>query len=387
LAGSGGSGASSLVTLAESSLEAAAAAAAAAAATNKGLKHFSLKVCEKVEGKGSTNYNEVADELVQDMLADAAGGAGGGIHGGDGVGSGSQGGSGAHDDKNIRRRVYDALNVLEALGIIAKTKRDIEWRGWPPALRKSITEKDKLEAERAQLAARIQIKVNATQDVATKAFCLSNLVLRNRDAPLSALVAAQEFGMMAPNPLALPFMLVHAPENAEVDIDITPDERTARLDFHHYPFQIFDDENVMRMMGLGEPQPELAAAIFGGINKDSTSGGEGERATAVGAAVGAPGSGGGGGGAGGDEQLHVDHLADFSELPEFQHPHQQQQQQDQQQQPIDMSDTPLKNTTFNSGLPGSDAAHGVPVASTFAVLSPSAAVSAMDLGPDDPTSR
>lgn len=31
---------------------------------NKGLRHFSLKVCQKVETKRTTSYNEVADELV-----------------------------------------------------------------------------------------------------------------------------------------------------------------------------------------------------------------------------------------------------------------------------------------------------------------------------------
>lgn len=30
----------------------------------KGLRHFSMKVCEKVQRKGVTSYNEVADELV-----------------------------------------------------------------------------------------------------------------------------------------------------------------------------------------------------------------------------------------------------------------------------------------------------------------------------------
>jgi transcription factor Dp-1 len=31
---------------------------------NKGLRHFSRRVCQKVEEKLVTNYNEVADELV-----------------------------------------------------------------------------------------------------------------------------------------------------------------------------------------------------------------------------------------------------------------------------------------------------------------------------------
>ena len=36
-----------------------------------------------------------------------------------------------HDDKNIRRRVYDALNVLMAMDIITKDKKEITWRGLP----------------------------------------------------------------------------------------------------------------------------------------------------------------------------------------------------------------------------------------------------------------
>lgn len=38
----------------------------------KGLRHFSMKVCEKVQRKGTTSYNEVADELVAEFsTADA----------------------------------------------------------------------------------------------------------------------------------------------------------------------------------------------------------------------------------------------------------------------------------------------------------------------------
>ena len=35
------------------------------------------------------------------------------------------------DHKNIRRRVYDALNVLMAMNIISKEKKDIRWIGLP----------------------------------------------------------------------------------------------------------------------------------------------------------------------------------------------------------------------------------------------------------------
>lgn len=35
------------------------------------------------------------------------------------------------EEKNIRRRVYDALNVLMAMGIITKDKKVIRWKGLP----------------------------------------------------------------------------------------------------------------------------------------------------------------------------------------------------------------------------------------------------------------
>ncbi len=38
---------------------------------------------------------------------------------------------GNYDEKNIRRRVYDALNVLMAVGVIRKEKKEIVWGGWP----------------------------------------------------------------------------------------------------------------------------------------------------------------------------------------------------------------------------------------------------------------
>lgn len=79
----------------------------------KGLRHFSLKVCEKVKLKGSTTYNEVADELVNEEIQNTSFD------------------TTNCDQKNIRRRVYDALNVLMALQIISKDKKEIRWIGLP----------------------------------------------------------------------------------------------------------------------------------------------------------------------------------------------------------------------------------------------------------------
>jgi hypothetical protein len=34
-----------------------------------------------------------------------------------------------YDEKNIRRRTYDVLNVLAATDIISKDKKEIKWKG------------------------------------------------------------------------------------------------------------------------------------------------------------------------------------------------------------------------------------------------------------------
>ena len=61
--------------------------------------------------------------------------------------SGSPGGA-QYDEKNIRRRVYDALNVLMAMDIIQKEKKDIQWKGLPSGHSHAL---ERLQAEKQRL--------------------------------------------------------------------------------------------------------------------------------------------------------------------------------------------------------------------------------------------
>ena len=58
-----------------------------------------------------------------------------------------------YDEKNIRRRVYDALNVLMAMDIITKDRKEISWRGLPS------NSKDELEALRVSRLAPLSAAV------------------------------------------------------------------------------------------------------------------------------------------------------------------------------------------------------------------------------------
>ncbi len=68
-----------------------------------------------------------------------------------GAAAGSPGGA-AYDEKNIRRRVYDALNVLMAMDIITKDKKEISWQGLPPAPASTL---ERLKEQRVRLRAKL----------------------------------------------------------------------------------------------------------------------------------------------------------------------------------------------------------------------------------------
>ena len=67
-----------------------------------------------------------------------------------------------YDQKNIRRRVYDALNVLMAMNIISKEKKEIKWLGLPT---NSVQEANGLEVDKTRRIERIKAKTQQLQDL------------------------------------------------------------------------------------------------------------------------------------------------------------------------------------------------------------------------------
>ncbi|XP_069720535.1 transcription factor Dp-2 isoform X4 [Phaenicophaeus curvirostris] len=169
----------------------------------KGLRHFSMKVCEKVQRKGTTSYNEVADELVSEFTNSNS-------H----LAADSQ----AYDQKNIRRRVYDALNVLMAMNIISKEKKEIRWIGLPTN-----------SAQECQNLEQIAFK---------------NLVQRNQQNE------QQNQGPPALNStIQLPFLIVNTSKRTVIDCSISSDKFEYLFNFDN-TFEIHDDSEVLKRMGM-----------------------------------------------------------------------------------------------------------------------------------------
>jgi hypothetical protein len=76
---------------------------------NYGLKSLSARVKEIVLTHTRSSYSEVADLLISEMDVEST-----------------------KEEKNIRRRVYDALNVLKSAKVILKSGKLVSWNSWSP---------------------------------------------------------------------------------------------------------------------------------------------------------------------------------------------------------------------------------------------------------------
>eukprot|EP00775_Hariotina_reticulata_P012972 gene12972-13101_t len=198
---------------------------------NKGLRHFSMKVCEKVESKGTTSYNEVADELVAELKDGTME---------DGI---------CYDEKNIRRRVYDAINVLMALDIIAKEKKAIIWKGFP-ANRGAAQQVQRVQNEQLAVLSEVSRKTQYLADLVEQQKALKFLLDRN-----TRNVKGSSHGTA----LHLPFILVQSKPDATVEVQISKDMQDVQFNFFNYPFEIHDDALVLRKMLEHDSMQKLAA--------------------------------------------------------------------------------------------------------------------------------
>ncbi|XP_062832701.1 transcription factor Dp-2 isoform X3 [Anolis carolinensis] len=192
----------------------------------KGLRHFSMKVCEKVQCKGTTSYNEVADELVSEFT-----------NPNNHIATDSQ----AYDQKNIRRRVYDALNVLMAMNIISKEKKEIKWIGLPT---NSAQECQNLEMEKQQRIERIREKRIQLQELLLQQIAFKNLVQRNRHSE------QHTRGPPAVNStIQLPFLILNTSKRTVIDCSISSDKFEYLFNFDNM-FEIHNDTEILKRMGM-----------------------------------------------------------------------------------------------------------------------------------------
>lgn len=146
------------------------------------------------------------------------------------------------DQKNIRRRVYDALNVLMAMNIISKEKKEIKWIGLPTNAAQECIE---LEAEKEKRLERIQMKKQQLRDLLLQQIAFKNLVERNKR--LESKEAHTLPGSTAT--INLPFFVVNTDKKTVIDCSISNDKTEYLFNFDA-TFEINDDMEVLKRMGF-----------------------------------------------------------------------------------------------------------------------------------------
>ncbi|KAG7980731.1 hypothetical protein I3843_05G198600 [Carya illinoinensis] len=146
-----------------------------------------------------------------------------------------------YDEKKIRRRVYDALNVLMAMDIISKDKKGIQWKGLP---RTSLNDIEELKTERLGLRNRLEKKAAYLQELQEQFIGLQNLIQRNEQLYSS--------GNAPSGGVALPFILVQTRPHATVEVEISENMQLVHFDFNSTPFELHDDNHVLKAMKFPE---------------------------------------------------------------------------------------------------------------------------------------
>ncbi|KAI7998876.1 Transcription factor-like protein DPB [Camellia lanceoleosa] len=189
-----------------------------------GLRQFSIIICKKVESKGKTTYSEVADEIIAEFTA---------------TNNNSAVSLDEFDEKNIRRRVYDALNVLMAMDIIIKDKKEIRWKGLHSA---NVKDMEEIKALRVKAMNRIEKKAAYLKELEEQIAGLQNLMLRNQQLLKSGNAPFGGF--------SLPFIVVRTNPHATVEIEISEDMQLVHLDFNSTPFSLHDDAYILKLLRL-----------------------------------------------------------------------------------------------------------------------------------------
>jgi len=157
---------------------------------------------------------------------------------------------GKYDEKNIRRRVYDALNVLMAMDIITKDKKQITWKGLPTSAAQDL---DMLSRERDFRRQEVERKRQALRELLVQQVCFRNLVEHNREEESHPPAAVAEGGAGGGSgkhdKIPLPFIVVNTNSSAVIQCNMSRDLTDVMFDFN-LPFEINDDNTILKRLGM-----------------------------------------------------------------------------------------------------------------------------------------
>uniref|UniRef100_A0A7S0ELR9 E2F/DP family winged-helix DNA-binding domain-containing protein n=1 Tax=Hanusia phi TaxID=3032 RepID=A0A7S0ELR9_9CRYP len=150
------------------------------------------------------------------------------------------------DEKNIRRRIYDALNVLMAMDVITRDRKNIRWKGFP------VTNEETRETVLSRIDVLEKSIRKKSREIEKKAFHflgLKNIVKRNTEQGIGETLETDKCK------LQIPFVLAQTKDIHDVELEIHSDRKRASLYFSN-KFELHDDKSVLDLMEMHKVEDE-----------------------------------------------------------------------------------------------------------------------------------
>ena len=212
---------------------------------NRGLKVLSTRVREVVRGEGSITYKLVADRLMTEERE---------------MESGS-----AKEEKNVRRRVYDALNVLIAAGMLKKQGKFVTWRSEPlkRTSKRSKAASRQLQERIQDLQAQVIAKADTLRDLVRRLTLLQALIVRNQTNSLNS------------DKLAFPILLLATADTVDNSVTLVSCPKGNRLTVKFYSeIRVLGEVDFIPMLGLSpvgmETVPKEVQRLMDAYKETST---------------------------------------------------------------------------------------------------------------------
>ncbi|GMH40664.1 hypothetical protein BSKO_08568 [Bryopsis sp. KO-2023] len=182
------------------------------------LKKFSSLVIDEIKLRQVTTCSELVEKLIKEENEQA-------------------------NADYVKRRVYDIVNVLEAIGMIHKDEqKQVSWRG----PRNMVAQHPEIEELQQQIRdLRVSIKQKTMYDMQLKDnyAAMMGLVEKNRDRPILEEDKRDDI-------VPLPFVLVRIPKTGVVHVHIADDG--GDIDFGENPLMMHGDMEVLRELKLND---------------------------------------------------------------------------------------------------------------------------------------
>ena len=180
------------------------------------------------------------------------------------------------------RRVYDALNVLEALDVVSKDKKSVRWRGFSEASashyflqqiletsKRAVYEKEMMLREQLgrfvaakQLFERNRLRAAETGDVPAASTTVEATAAAESTADGDEGVdVAKTAARLREQRIPLPVQLVATRTPSGVECALSSDFREACLTFEH-PMTVHDDLQILTGLGLHVPAASTTLATL-----------------------------------------------------------------------------------------------------------------------------